>query len=167
MRREKWDHYFTFLFCNMSSAILRSFPTLLNLCFKISRHTGSWKTKGHTFSCRKLTTASARTLYIGWTLTQLKAYLVSFDTDGKIAGLQWRWFGNSDTRGHPSGLDQAHYINRIIPQSLPTQPSPSGLRAIPGGQMHMKVPIRFLHIMPLDSQSCSPSAHSSRSIQHI
>lgn len=33
--------------------------------------------------------------------------------------------------------------------------------------MHMKVPIKFLHIMPLDSQSCSPSAHSSRSRKHL
>lgn len=47
--------------------------------------------------------------------------------------------------------------------ALPVQPSPSGLRVIPGGQMHMKVPIKFLHIMPLDSQSWRPSAHSSRS----
>lgn len=45
------------------------------------------------------------------------------------------------------------------------QPSPSGLRVIPEGQMHMKVPIKFLHIMPLDSQSWRPSAHSSRSVK--
>lgn len=54
-------------------------------------------------------------------------------------------------------------LNKQTLQALPTQPSPSGRRVIPGGQMHMKVPIRFLHIMPLDSQSWRPSAHSSRS----
>lgn len=46
---------------------------------------------------------------------------------------------------------------------VPVQPSPSGLRCIPGGQMHMKVPMRFLQSIPRVSQSCSPSAHSSRS----
>lgn len=43
----------------------------------------------------------------------------------------------------------------------PVQPSPSGLRCMPGGQMHMKVPIRFLQVMPLESQSSRPSEHSS------
>lgn len=33
--------------------------------------------------------------------------------------------------------------------------------------MHTKVPIRFLQIMPLDSQSWKPSAHSSRSGKKI
>ena len=44
---------------------------------------------------------------------------------------------------------------------LPIQPSPSGRRCMPGGQIHMKVPIRFLQVMPLESQSSRPSKHSS------
>lgn len=47
------------------------------------------------------------------------------------------------------------------PGYSPVQPSPSGLRCIPGGQMHMKVPIRFLQVIPLESQSSRPSEHSS------
>lgn len=51
------------------------------------------------------------------------------------------------------------------PADSPVQPSPSGLRCIPGGQMHMKVPIRFLQVMPLESQSSRPSEHSSWSVE--
>ncbi|TNN89341.1 hypothetical protein EYF80_000629 [Liparis tanakae] len=43
----------------------------------------------------------------------------------------------------------------------PMHPSPSGLCCMPGGQMHMKVPIRFLQVIPLESQSSRPSEHSS------
>jgi len=43
----------------------------------------------------------------------------------------------------------------------PMHPSPSGLRCMPGGQIHMKVPIRFLQVIPLESQSSRPSEHSS------
>lgn len=48
-----------------------------------------------------------------------------------------------------------------LPGYSPVQPSPSGLRCIPGGQIHMKVPIRFLQVIPLESQSSRPSEHSS------
>lgn len=56
---------------------------------------------------------------------------------------------------------------RAAPQSSrgcfypPVQPCPSSRRCIPGGQMHTKEPIMFLHVIPLASQSSSPSAHSS------
>lgn len=43
----------------------------------------------------------------------------------------------------------------------PVQPWPSSLRCIPGGQMHTKEPIMFLQVIPLESQSSSPSEHSS------
>jgi len=68
-------------------------------------------------------------------------------------------------RGQCLGEDglQPHWKSLPAWSSVPVQPSPSGLRCIPGGQMHMKVPMRFLHSIPRDSQSCSPSAHSSRS----
>lgn len=45
--------------------------------------------------------------------------------------------------------------------SSPVQPCPSSLRCIPGGQMHTKEPIMFLQVIPLESQSSRPSAHSS------
>lgn len=84
-------------------------------------------------------------------------------TTWKRAGLYLARLGSSVR----SGLEQERCSSRDCPWDLPTQPSPSGLRAMPGGQMHMKVPIRFLHIMPRDSQSCSPSAHSSRSRRQL
>lgn len=78
--------------------------------------------------------------------------------------------GSCDTREVPvrtclTGHKQMLQICMKVPARplVPVQPSPSGLRCIPGGQMHMKVPMRFLHSIPRDSQSCRPSAHSSRS----
>lgn len=58
-------------------------------------------------------------------------------------------------------------VERAAPRSSrrrldsPVQPRPSSLRCIPGGQMHTKEPIMFLQVIPLASQSFSPSAHSS------
>lgn len=57
-------------------------------------------------------------------------------------------------------LEQASHI-ALKHFYSPIHPSPSGLRCMPGGQIHMKVPIRFLQVIPLESQSSSPSEHSS------
>lgn len=46
------------------------------------------------------------------------------------------------------------------------QPSPSGLRWYPGPQMHMYMPMRFLHCICFSAQSCFPASHSSSSL-HI
>lgn len=90
------------------------------------------------------------------------------DGEGPWHNLEKRWLVFSSSWGSVSSdLEQERCSSRDRPWDLPTQPSPSGLRVMPGGQMHMKVPIRFLHIMPRDSQSCSPSAHSSRSRRHL
>lgn len=60
---------------------------------------------------------------------------------------------------------EINLLDRLKYFSSPIQPSPSGLRCMPGGQIHMKVPIRFLQVIPLESQSSRPSEHSSWSGQ--
>lgn len=50
---------------------------------------------------------------------------------------------------------------------LPMQASPSGVRWYPGPQMHIYVPMRFLHSICFSAQSCFISSHSSRSGKNV
>lgn len=134
------------------------FSILQSLMFQT--HRSSHTTSGHNSQQHKPPLHTPEPHGLPWTLRWSTLALAQPGKD--LASIQFIWEAVLDLAWSKSATHTESALG-----SLPTQPSPSGLRAMPGGQMHMKVPIRFLHIMPRDSQSCSPSAHSSRSRRHL